>query len=665
MTPPPASSSAESASGCLWEALALPRELRLAAADEAARVRRELGATVTLEAAGVATQLEVAAGEVESLWLPLALALQARQHAAQRRILVGVAGGAGTGKTVLSEVLCRVLRVLAGREIAVAVSMDGYHFPNAHLDAHVGREGGREVRLREIKGRPPTFDVAAFGADLARLRTPAGQAQKVRLPAYDRKKHEPVPAALAVQPHHQIVIVEGLHLLRSEPGWEKVRDGLDTRLLLELPLATCRARVVARKVAGGRTPADAEAHFERVDRPTIEELREPAQRTRADLVIQLAEIGGPAAERSRLTVAGCERRERRAQPGEFRAIPAGAVRLLAVGLNPALQKTLVFARWERGEVNRARTTLTSVGGKGQQFSRAASQVIPGGISLAQFLGGDNGARLGEMIAAAGVTQLTVAVPGETRCCHTVIDTARGEATELVEPSPPIPPAQVAELAARVLAVLAQGDIAGLAICGTYPPGVDADFYAALARHKGRALLLLDSYQGIGATLATGQVDILKLNADEVRSLAARSGTAETGAPDRPRPLPEVAAEVLAAHPLRWLAVTDGPRTAWLFEPAAAEPAGRGARVSRYYEYDLPVVDGVINPIGAGDTVAAVFLAQLAAGEAAPVAWAGGLAAGSASCRQLGGADFALADLREILAGIRVTSVTRWQAVDAG
>lgn len=659
MTPPSVPSSAESAAGCLWEALALPRELRLAAADDAARVRRELGATVTLDAAGVATPIDVAPGEVESLWLPLARALQDRQQAAGRRILVGVAGGAGTGKTVLSQLLCRVLRVLAGREVAVAVSMDGYHFPNAWLDAHVGREAGREVRLREIKGRPPTFDVAAFGADLARLRAAAVPGEGIRLPAYDRKKHEPVPAAFAVQPQHEIVIVEGLHLLRPEPGWSEVRDCLDFQLLLELPLDTCRARVVARQVAGGRPRADAEARFERVDRPTIEELREPGQRTRADLVLQLAENPGPAAAGSRLTVVGCERREDREGPVEFRAIPAGAVRLLAVGLNPALQKTLAFARWERGEVNRARTTLTSVGGKGQQFSRAASQVIPGGVSLAQFLGGANGARLGEMLGAAGVTQLTVAVPGETRCCHTVLDADRGEATELVEPSLPIPPEKVAELAARVQAVLAEGAIDALAICGTYPPGVDADFYASLARHKGRALLLLDSYQGIAATLATGQVDILKLNADEVRSLAARGGSA--GAASPPRPVPEVAREVLAAHPLRWLAVTDGPRTAWLFEGAREERVAGECRVSRYFEYHLPVVEGVVNPIGAGDTVAAVFLAQLAAGAAAPGALAGGLAAGSASCRQLGGSDFALEDLRAILAGIRVTRVTTWRA----
>ncbi len=62
---------------------------------------------------------------------------------------------------------------------------------------------------------------------------------------------------------------------------------------------------------------------------------------------------------------------------------------------------------------------------------------------------------------------------------------------------------------------------------------------------------------------------------------------------------------------------------------------------------------------AGDTVGAIFLAQLSAGAPAHAAFACGLAAGSASCRQLGGADFTMDDLHEILAKIQVSRITRW------
>jgi fructose-1-phosphate kinase PfkB-like protein len=329
-------------------------------------------------------------------------------------------------------------------------------------------------------------------------------------------------------------------------------------------------------------------------------------------------------------------------------------------LNPALQKTLVFDRWVRGQVNRAREILTSVGGKGQQFSRAANHLIPGMVTLSQFLGGENGERLGRMIEHAGVKQITVASSGETRCCITAIDASTGDATELIEPSATILPGEVEKLLASTSQFLSEGEVSGLALCGTWPPGVDESFYVTLAQSKGNAILLLDSYRDISAVLATGHVDILKLNAGELRSLAAAIRARQGAENDREREsIPEMAISVFAAHKLRWLAVTAGPDSAWLFENPSDSSGPCQACNWRFYEFRLPVIESVVNPIGAGDTVGAVFLAQLTAGSPAEVAFACGLAAGSASCRQLGGADFAIEDLLEILAQIRASRVIRW------
>lgn len=641
----------------LWDVLFPGDDVRQAALRDVDRIVQELGKAKELDAAGDRVPIDVSRGQVESLLLPLALAIENQARVKQQRVLVGVTGGAGTGKTILGVLLCRVLRVLSGEEIAVPLGVDAYHFPNAFLDTHVEIQQGKEVPLRQIKGLPPTFDVEALVADLHRLRSSEGH--EIRLPVYDRGRHDPVPGALDVRPHHRIVVVEGLHLLRSEPGWKDARDCLDLCILIELPLETCRRRVVGRKIAAGRPPADVHAHFERVDRPTLEELRDPAVRGRADLVVQLEEAEEEEGVEPRTRLRGCERRENAVGPLGLRAIPQGAVRLLAVGLNPALQETLVFDRWERGQVNRAREILLSVGGKGQQFSRAASHLIPGMVTLAQFLGGENGKRLGSMIERAGVNQITVATTGETRCCITVIDAARGEATELVEPSAPILPGAVEQLLSRTLETLACGDISGLALCGTYPPGVGEEFYVTLARRKGKAILLLDSYREIAATLATGQVDILKVNVHELRTLAGRSRDHHRPvAATRAESIPELALDVFAAYRLCWLAVTAGPSTAWLFESPGVGSAPGESCAWQFYEFGLPAVERVVNPIGAGDTVGAVFLAQLAAGAPAHAAFACGLAAGSASCRQLGGADFTMDDLHEILAKIRVSRIRR-------
>ena len=238
-----------------------------------------------------------------------------------------------------------------------------------------------------------------------------------------------------------------------------------------------------------------QAHFERVDRPTLDAIHDPVHRAQADLVLQLDEVQGEGSV-LQTRVFGCERRAKPDESLSLRSIPNGTVHLLAIGLNPALQKTLVFDHWERGQVNRAQQNLVSVGGKGQQFSRAASHLNPGMVSLAQFLGGENGERIGRMLEQASVNQITVATGGETRCCLTVIDRGSREATELIEPSAAIRPEEADQLLSHTLEVLQRGDVTGLALCGTYPPGIDELFYIRLAQAKGNAMLLLDSYRNI-------------------------------------------------------------------------------------------------------------------------------------------------------------------------
>ncbi len=661
MTRLPKTDPDDSLPAYLWDALSLGEDKRRSSSRDVDRILQDLGKADELDASGHVVRIRVEREQIESLLLPLALSVLQLAESKSRRVLVGITGGAGTGKTILSMLLCRVLNLLSGREIAAALTADAYHFPNAFLDTHVGMELGEEVPLRQIKGRPPTFDVAAMVADLRRLRASADQ--EIQLPVYDRRRHDPVPQSISVNPQHRIVIVEGLHLLRVEHGWQEARDCFDFCMLLELPLETCRRRVAVRKIAGGRHPADVDAHFDRVDRPTLEELQDPALRSRADLVIQLEEVEALGAE-PRTCLRGCEQRASSLEALDLREIPRGSIELLAVGLNPALQKTLVFDRLVRGQVNRAREILTSVGGKGQQFSRAANHLIPGMVTLSQFLGGENGERLGRMIEHAGVKQITVVSSGETRCCITAIDASTGDATELIEPSAAILPGEAGKLLASTLQFLAEGKASGLALCGTWPPGVDETFYVALAQAKGNAILMLDSYRDISAVLATGQVDILKLNASELRSLAAAIRGKQAGEDDRElTSIPEMARSVFETYKLRWLAVTAGPDTAWLFESPIAGSEPSRACVWRFYEFRLPAIEGVVNPIGAGDTVGAVFLAQLTAGSPAPTAFACGLAAGSASCRQLGGADFAIEDLLEILAQIRVGRVTRRWTMD--
>jgi pantothenate kinase len=156
------------------------------------------------------------------------------------RCLVGITGPPAAGKSTVSKQLASDLNEEMDQNVAVEVSMDGFHLPNEIL---------QELGLRQVKGAPETFDAQGFVALLQQLRQEANQL--VSWPAYDRVKHETVPAAVKVLPGHRIVFVDGNYLLLSKPPWNQVAGLIDLVLYLDVPRALIVQRLLARHHAGG------------------------------------------------------------------------------------------------------------------------------------------------------------------------------------------------------------------------------------------------------------------------------------------------------------------------------------------------------------------------------------------------------------------------------
>lgn len=126
------------------------------------------------------------------------------------RVLVGMSGPAGAGKSTLAQLLCAACNILSGqRQFSQAVSMDAYSYPNAQLSAQPAEDHlGRACTLKDIKGQPKTLDCASLLRDLELLRLPSSQ--NILLPAYSRQLHDPVPDCVAVAPDCRVVIAEGI-----------------------------------------------------------------------------------------------------------------------------------------------------------------------------------------------------------------------------------------------------------------------------------------------------------------------------------------------------------------------------------------------------------------------------------------------------------------------
>jgi len=208
---------------------------------------------------------------------PAALLARARALAGPERVLLGITGPPGAGKSTVSEWLVRRLNAKGG-PVAAYVPMDGFHLSNLVLES---------LGLRDRKGSPPTFDAAGFAALLARLRAGGGP---VYAPRFHREIEESIAAEIAVGPEVRLVVVEGNYLLLDEPDWRPVRAALHEVWYLDAPDDVLAERLLNRRLLAEPDRDLAQAWLDFNDLPNARLIR--TTRARADAVLEVGPLDG-------------------------------------------------------------------------------------------------------------------------------------------------------------------------------------------------------------------------------------------------------------------------------------------------------------------------------------------------------------------------------------
>jgi len=184
------------------------------------------------------------------------------------RVLIGIVGAPGAGKSTLAEELVAELG-----ERAALVPMDGFHYSQYVLGL-LGRA--------DRKGAPDTFDAEGLAALLARIRTATGP---VYAPTFDRSIEEPIAAGTVVPADADIVVVEGNYLLLDDGPWASLRALLDEAWFIRIPQDERMRRLVERHMRFGRTREAAQTWANDVDEPNARLIE--ASAGRAHVTLQL------------------------------------------------------------------------------------------------------------------------------------------------------------------------------------------------------------------------------------------------------------------------------------------------------------------------------------------------------------------------------------------
>jgi uridine kinase len=179
-------------------------------------------------------------------------------------VVVGVAGGSGSGKTTVARALAASFRP----EQVQIVLMDSYY---------KDREGvPLEERKRINYDHPDAFDEGLLVEHVAALK--AGRT--IEQPVYDFTRHERRKERLPVQPS-KVVILEGILVLAVEA----LRPLLDLKLFVDTAADLRFLRRLQRDITErGRTPDSVIEQYLATVRPMHEAFIEPSRR-HADLIV--------------------------------------------------------------------------------------------------------------------------------------------------------------------------------------------------------------------------------------------------------------------------------------------------------------------------------------------------------------------------------------------
>jgi 1-phosphofructokinase family hexose kinase len=315
--------------------------------------------------------------------------------------------------------------------------------------------------------------------------------------------------------------------------------------------------------------------------------------------------------------------------------------ILAAGLSPAWQQTVLLERLQVGEVNRAAEVHWCASGKVINVGLALAALQgalperppeePGGESETAgeepqtlvLIGGMTGQAIADEFARRGVCARWIFSDSPTRVCTTILDRASGATTELVGNAGEIRGEELDAFRQTFREMAPRAEV--VVLTGSFPRGAPATLYRELMElTSGRVIIDCQGPPLLAALEA--RPFVVKPNREELGRTLGLPVTTDAEL--------QAAMRALNERGATWVVVSQGKGRVLI----------RSA--SGILSIAPPVVP-VVNPIGSGDCLAAGIATGLAAGYDLPEAARFGVAAAAENVRHL------------LPARIEVPALRRW------
>ncbi|CAJ2509381.1 Uu.00g144070.m01.CDS01 [Anthostomella pinea] len=164
----------------------------------------------------------------------------------QKRCLVALAGGPGSGKSTIAEAVAD--KVSQQHVKCQAISIEGFMKPKSALS---------EEQLKK-RGAIDTFDGEAV-VNMFRTLRARGPGHELRVPVFDEEKSDPVPEGQLIEADTEAVIFEGIYMLADREPWRRIEELVDEKWFIHVRPELCRERVTERRTSKGITKTKEEA----------------------------------------------------------------------------------------------------------------------------------------------------------------------------------------------------------------------------------------------------------------------------------------------------------------------------------------------------------------------------------------------------------------------